>query len=72
MIPDVLSMNLDDARHIIYESNPEIQILNGRWGPYIKYKKKNYKIPKTTEAKDLSLEECLEMIKKQDKIKKKK
>lgn len=63
-----------DAEKFIksFDEDPEIQILNGRWGPYIKYKKKNYKIPKTTEAKDLSLEDCLDMIKKQDKIKKKK
>ena len=26
MIPDVISMNIDDARHKIYETNPEIQI----------------------------------------------
>jgi len=63
-----------DAEKFIksFDEEPEIQILNGRWGPYIKYKKKNYKIPKTTEAKDLSLAECQDMIKKQDKIKKKK
>jgi len=48
-----------------------IEVLNGRWGPYIKYKKKNYKIPKDVEAKDLTLEECQELIKNPYKAKKK-
>ncbi len=48
-----------------YDEDPEVQVLKGRWGPYIKYKKKNYKIPKTQEASDLSLEECLALIEKQ-------
>jgi DNA topoisomerase-1 len=56
-----------DAERFIkgFDEDPEIQVLNGRWGPYIKYKKKNYKIPKTTEAKDLSLEDCIQLIEKQ-------
>jgi DNA topoisomerase-1 len=41
----------------------DIQVLNGCWGPYIAHKKKNYKIPKETEAKDLSLEDCKKIIK---------
>ena len=46
-----------------FEEDAELQILNGRWGPYITYKKKNYKIPKGIEAKDLSLKECMDIIK---------
>jgi DNA topoisomerase-1 len=44
----------------------EIQLLNGRYGPYIVYNKQNYRIPKGKEgkeAKDLTLQECLELIK---------
>lgn len=41
----------------------EIQLLNGRWGPYIKQNKKNFKIPKDVEAKDITLEEALRYIK---------
>ncbi|MFY9151296.1 MAG: type I DNA topoisomerase [Prolixibacteraceae bacterium] len=48
-----------------FEEDPEIQILNGRWGPYIKFKKNNYKIPKTTDATALSFEECMKLIEKQ-------
>lgn len=63
-----------DAEKFIksFDENPEIEVLNGRWGPYIKYKKGNYKIPKTVEAKDLTVKDCMDLIEKQDKIKKKK
>lgn len=41
----------------------DIQILNGRFGAYIKHAGENYKIPKGKEAKALTAEECLEIIK---------
>lgn len=41
----------------------EVQILNGRYGPYIAYKDKNYKIAKTVDATALTLKECMEIIK---------
>jgi len=36
--------------------------LNGRYGPYIAYQKKNYKIPSTVEPADLNLETCFKVI----------
>jgi len=48
-----------------YDENPEIKILNGRWGPYISFKKNNYKIPKTTDAATLSFNDCMTLIEKQ-------
>ena len=40
-----------------------MEILNGRFGPYISYKKKNYRIPKTIEKpENLTLEECQKII----------
>ncbi len=45
-----------------FDEEPELKVLNGRWGPYISYKKKNYKIPKKMKAEDLSLEECKKLI----------
>lgn len=45
----------------------EIQLLNGRWGPYIKQGKINYKIPKDIEAADLALDEVLDIMKNQPK-----
>ena len=40
-----------------FDENPDVKILNGRWGPYIEYGKLNVKIPKGKEAKDLTFEE---------------
>ncbi len=45
----------------------EIQVLNGRWGPYIKQGRKNYKIPKEVEAKDLAFDEVIHIMKNQPK-----
>ncbi len=45
-----------------FEEDAELRILNGRWGPYIAYKKKNYKIAKGTDATQLSLEDCMKII----------
>jgi DNA topoisomerase-1 len=39
-----------------------LQVLNGRWGPYISYNKENYKIPKGKDPKELSHEECLAIV----------
>lgn len=45
-----------------FDEEPELRVLNGRWGPYISYQKKNYKIPKKYTAENLTLEECKEII----------
>jgi DNA topoisomerase I len=53
-----------DAKKLIHDySDDGIQVLNGRYGPYIKFGKKNVKIPKDQEPKDLTLEMCKELIK---------
>ncbi|MFV0591912.1 MAG: type I DNA topoisomerase [Draconibacterium sp.] len=46
----------------IYEEDADLQVLNGRWGPYIKYKKKNFKIPKSVKADTLSFEDCMKIV----------
>lgn len=62
----------DAKKHIkSFEENPEIQILNGRWGPYIKFGKNNFKIPKDKEAEELTYEETIEIIENQPEPKKK-
>ncbi|MCK6618551.1 MAG: type I DNA topoisomerase [Cyclobacteriaceae bacterium] len=43
----------------VFDENPDIQVLNGRFGPYIKAGKKNVKIPKDKNPKELTLEECV-------------
>ena len=47
-----------------FEGDADVEILNGRFGPYIAHKGKNYRIPKTiTSPADLTLEECLKLVK---------
>jgi DNA topoisomerase I len=48
-----------------FEEDAELQILNGRWGPYIKKGKDNYKIPKDKVADQLSYQETIEIIENQ-------
>lgn len=59
----ILEKRESDANKLIKDF-PEhnIQILNGRWGPYIKREKDNFKIPKTEDAASLSIERVLEII----------
>lgn len=49
------------------EGADKLEILNGRYGPYIKYKRKNYKIPKTTDAKTLTEEQARAIVEEIDK-----
>jgi DNA topoisomerase-1 len=56
----------DRKRHLkTFEEDEKMEILNGRYGPYIAYDGKNYRLPKAkhAEAESLSYEECLEIIK---------
>ncbi|MDA0678698.1 MAG: DNA topoisomerase I [Proteobacteria bacterium] len=52
-----------DANRIIHDFEAEgIQVLNGRYGPYVTDKTKNARIPKDREPKSLTLEECVELL----------
>ncbi len=52
-----------DANRIIQDFEEEgIQVLNGRYGPYITDKTKNARVPKDRDPKSLSLEECKELL----------
>ncbi len=52
-----------DANRIILDFEDDgIQVLNGRYGPYITNKKKNARVPKDREPKSLTLEECKELL----------
>lgn len=59
-----------DRNKLIKAFDNGVQILNGRYGPYIAYEKKNFKIPKSKQAAELSLEECMTLIAKEDAKKK--
>lgn len=45
-----------------FDQDKEVQVLNGRWGPYIAVKDKNVKIPKDRDPKTLTLEEIYELV----------
>jgi DNA topoisomerase I len=42
----------------VYDEKPGLQVLNGRFGPYISFEKSNYKIPKGQNPSALTLEDC--------------
>lgn len=60
----ILEKRKQDKEKIIktFAEDKELQVLNGRYGAYIAYKKKNYKIPKKHTASELTYEECMEII----------
>ena len=45
-----------------YAEEPDLLVKNGRYGPYIAYKGKNYRIPKGAKPEALTLEECLRIV----------
>ena len=45
-----------------FEEDPDMLVKNGRYGAYIAYKGKNYRIPKGTKPEELTLEECLKIV----------
>jgi DNA topoisomerase-1 len=62
-----------DAERVIHDfADHGIQVLNGRYGPYITHDKNNYKIPKDTDAKTLTVEACQALITEQQNAPKKK
>ena len=56
----------------VFEEDAGLQLLNGKWGPYIAYKKKNYKIPKTVKPDALTFEGCMNIINNSSETKQKK
>ena len=75
---DPLSVSLDEAIELVqqkrqfeqkrqiktFDENPDVEILNGRYGPYIAMGGKNYKIPTGVDPASLDLAACLEIIEK--------
>jgi len=75
-IDDPLTVTIERAIELIEEKrentiksviktfgeDPEIRILEGRWGPYISFKKDNYKIKKGTDVQALSFADCKMII----------
>ncbi len=45
----------------VYAERPDVQVLNGRWGPYLSIGDANFKIPKDKDPNKLTLTDCLEI-----------
>ena len=59
----ILDKRESDANKFIksFDENEDVSVLNGRWGPYIKFEKKNVKIPKDMVPEELTYEQCKEL-----------
>lgn len=58
-----------DAKKIIkiFDEKEKVKVQNGKYGPYITHKRKNYRIPKTIDPTKLCYEDCMELIEKSQK-----
>ena len=57
----------ETQKHIkTFEEDPKLEVMNGRYGPYLVYDGKNYRMPKSMHerAKQLTYEECMKVINK--------
>ena len=71
MIIEKRRLDASKKIHLFDKVEPIIEVLNGRWGPYIRMNKTNFKIPKETNVDNLSREDCILIIEKNDSKKKK-
>ncbi len=63
-IPLILDKRQKDAEKVIktFNEDTDLQILNGRYGPYIAYKKSNYKIPKSVSPESLDFDAAMKIV----------
>ena len=45
-----------------FDQDPDLRVLNGRFGPYIAYKKNNFKIAKSVDPATLTYEQCMAIV----------
>ena len=60
----ILAQREAEAKKVLktFDEEPDLKVMNGRYGPYIVYKKQNVKIPKGKNAEELTLDECREIV----------
>ena len=57
----------DAQKHLkVFDEDPKLEILNGRFGPYLNYDGKNFRIPKSMHerAKEMTYDECMAIVNK--------
>ena len=68
---DVIKHKIEFEKQKIINSFPHqdqlIEVCNGKYGPYVRFSKKNYKIPKDLDAKKITKQDCLNLIEKTSK-----
>ena len=47
---------------LTFDNDPDMKVLNGRFGPYVSYKKKNYRIAKDVDPHSLTYQDCLNLV----------
>ena len=55
----------ETQKHLrVFTEDPKLEVLNGRYGPYLSYDGKNYRLPKSMHEKaaNLTYEECMKVI----------
>ena len=60
----------EDQKHLkTFSEDAKLEVLNGRYGPYLTYDGKNYRLPKALHAKvtELTYDECMAVIKRNEK-----
>jgi DNA topoisomerase-1 len=45
-----------------FDEDPDLRVLDGRYGPYISYKKSNFKLPKGTDLSSLTYQQCMALV----------
>ena len=62
----ILQYRLDEAKKHLktFSEDPDLEVMAGRYGPYLVYKNQNYKLPKNLhdKAEQITYEECMEII----------
>ena len=60
----IVEKRASEAKKVLktFDEEPDMQVLNGRYGAYISYKKQNYKISKKVNAEEITLEECRAIV----------
>ncbi|MDR1089867.1 MAG: type I DNA topoisomerase [Prevotella sp.] len=63
-VPLIEDKRKKDAEKVIkiFTEDADLQLLNGRYGPYITYKKNNYKIPKGTDPASLDFDSVMKIV----------
>jgi DNA topoisomerase-1 len=67
---EVMQEKTDNDKQKVLKDFSEIQVLNGRYGPYVTKDKKNYRLPKGLDPASLTKEDCIRIIESNNKPKK--